>query len=105
MSEETQPRCPVCKDHSADENVGARGAVTSGAIALLEQDFDKMRDLHSVLTPYDAHMAITLYALAVYDMCAMLGGGVKEAIKALQIQQEGVREAMAAIAEHPEQYE
>lgn len=61
--------CPVCSEHSNTEWLEACLLVLTGAEALLKGDTAAAKDVAAIIGPYDGHVAITLYALMLSDLC------------------------------------
>jgi hypothetical protein len=66
--------CPVCEDHSKADADAAMAIVISGARAILTHDPETVETLFPTLTGYDAHIAISLYAIMLTDYCSVVGG-------------------------------
>lgn len=62
MNDTDEIKCPVCREHTDEEADQAVGVVLSGAKAVLTGDVSVVSDVTKVLTTYDGHIAITLYA-------------------------------------------
>lgn len=81
MSQDSSgPECPVCKGHNRHEALDSQGVILTGMQAMLDKDFQTVKDVFSTLTPWDAHCAITMLLYFVSDICALTGQDIRESV-------------------------
>jgi len=83
--------CPVCAEHSEEERLESCLLTLNGAEAILKGDSATVKDIFQIITPYDGHTAITLYASMLLDMCEAFGA---DAEMTLDVNKQRVREAL-----------
>jgi hypothetical protein len=65
--------CPVCAKFTQDESSAAELSVIAGVKAMLERDNDAVLNLFETASPYDAHVAVSLYMYMLNDLCWAFG--------------------------------
>lgn len=65
--------CPVCKDHTQLEAFESQGLVLSGVRATFDRDVPLIKQIADELGPYEAHVAITMFALLMANVCDEYG--------------------------------
>jgi hypothetical protein len=71
--ESDEKRCPVCKTHTAEDNLQSQGLILSGMKALFDGDTPTIENIYEIMTQYDGHTAIGLAAALLNDLCVILG--------------------------------
>lgn len=75
-----EPACPVCKNHTAEEAVTSQGVIITGIEAIMNRDDKTIEMVYESLSTYDAHVAITLLAQTLADICEMAGASMEQVL-------------------------
>jgi hypothetical protein len=84
--------CPVCQTHTKQDALMSQGMVLSGAKAYMTADRELSADVFDSMSKYDGHTAVTMFALAVIDLCDVIG------IDPLQVLEQYQKQINAEIA-------
>lgn len=79
MSEQ-KPDCPVCKEHTESDAIASQGVLFSGMQAILDRDHATVQAVYDSLTPWDAHVAITLLLSYAEDICFLTDQDLPECL-------------------------
>lgn len=66
-------QCPVCRQHNEQEALESELVFFTGVESILKQDTALVEQTYEGLTKYDAHTAITLYAILLADTAYFMG--------------------------------
>lgn len=73
MSDSSEPKCPLCKGHTRREALESQGVVLSAVEAFIKRDDKAILAIDSIMSSYDTHCAISLYALAYMEIAGAIG--------------------------------
>lgn len=76
--------CPVCKEHTESDAIASQGVLFSGMQAILDKDHATVQAVYESLTPWDAHVAITMLLTYAEDICFLTDQDLRECLVAMR---------------------